>query len=241
MDNFLSHDCFSVDFELVKFESSSYFVPSYAKDRPACQAILRGEYYEPGTHFLIALLMAETPGNLIHAGTFFGDMLPSFSRKCPKIVYAFEPVLENYILARLCVQQNGIGNVALFNSGLGEITEIAYADTRDDNNSLHRGGASRIAEAGQVTTITTIDSLSISDLSVIQLDVEGFELPALKGARSTIGRNRPTILIEDNKGECGPFLTSLDYVCIGAIPGLEVWCDDRKTAVVESFVARVNG
>ena len=56
---------------------------------------------------------------MVHAGTFFGDMLPSLSAKCPATVFAFEPVLENYVLAKLTVSENNLGNVLLLNSALG--------------------------------------------------------------------------------------------------------------------------
>jgi FkbM family methyltransferase len=42
----------------------------------------------------------------------------------------------------------------------------------------------------------TIDSLDLSDVSFIKLDVEGHELPALLGAANTIDRDGPLLLIE---------------------------------------------
>lgn len=231
---------FEINYSLIEYKGNHYFVPDYAKHRPACQAILKGGYYEPKTHELIGLLLGQRRGNLIHAGTFFGDMLPSFSSKCPETVYAFEPVLENYILAKLCLERNNIKNVALFNSGLGESTSIAYVDTVDDKN-VHRGGGSSIADKGQVTTIVAIDSLLVDNISVIQLDVEGFELAALKGARFTIKNCNPTILIEDNNNNCSAFLKALDYVLAGRIPGLSVWAYQNQIGAVHHLLNMVDG
>ena len=42
----------------------------------------------------------------------------------------------------------------------------------------------------------TIDSLGLSDVRFIKMDIEGHELPALRGARATIERDRPAILVE---------------------------------------------
>ena len=172
---------------------------------------------------------------MIHAGTFFGDMLPSFSKKCPATVYAFEPVLENYVLAKLCVSANGLRNVALFNSALGGEIGIAYVAT-EDSSGLHKGGGSNLAPVGQPTTVVTIDSLGIDDLSVIQLDVEGSELAALQGAEAAINKSRPAILIEDNRKNCSGFLRGLVYQSAGAIPGLEIWSHVEATIDIGTMV-----
>ncbi|XVQ07243.1 FkbM family methyltransferase [Spirillospora sp. CA-255316] len=42
----------------------------------------------------------------------------------------------------------------------------------------------------------TVDSLRLTDVRFIKLDVEGHELSALRGASETIGRDQPTLLIE---------------------------------------------
>jgi FkbM family methyltransferase len=236
VDEKLISNFYKLDYDLVLFKSHFYFLPAYAKHRPACQAILRGNYYEPDTHIIIDLLMKSRPGNLIHAGTFYGDMLPSFSGKCPKTIYAFEPVLENYILAKLCIFKNNLKNVALFNSGLGNQIGISCVETHDVNK-IHKGGTSTISSKGQTTTITTIDSFSIDELSVIQLDVEGYELPALMGAALTIERNKPTILIEDNSNNCAPLLNKFGYVFIGRIPGLHIWSHHRDVASIKQILS----
>lgn len=231
--------CYKVEFELINFESDLYYIPKYAKHRPACTAILNGNYYEPLTHALIDLLMLARPGSLIHAGTFYGDMIPSFAKKCPSIVYAFEPVLENYILAKLCVSTNNIQNVALFNAGLGESIGTALVEF-EDASGLHKGGLSQMAASGQPTTLVTIDSLSIKDLSVLQLDVEGFELPALIGARTTIERHQPTVLIEDNSGNCAEFLSGMAYSLVGRIPGLHVWSHESNVESLRAIYQHLN-
>lgn len=225
----LTDETYQLKFKRVDLGSEVHFVPGYAIHRPACQEIIAGRYYEPLSHILIGALLDERPGDLIHAGTFFGDMLPSFSKKCFGMVYAFEPVLENYILAKLCVQQNELSNVILWNVGLGRDISTARIDT-GEKASHHHGGASRIGESGQLTSLLCIDSLGLKDVSVIQLDVEGFELDALKGAVQTIQTCKPTVLIEDNSNNCAPFLEGLGYVYIGRIPGLAVWTEKQHAS-----------
>lgn len=230
---------YHLDYETVRLEDATYFVPAYARHRPACQAALGGRFYEPDTHRLVGLLMAWRPGSMVHAGTFFGDMLPSFSRKCPGTVYAFEPVLENYVLARLCVLENDLANVALHHAALGERIGVARVETH--TQSTHRGGASRIAAAGQLTTVTTIDSLGAPDVNVIELDVEGYELPALQGAAATLDRCRPVVLVEDNRHACGPFLTARAYLHLGSVPGLHIWAPNEGAGALREVLVGAGG
>jgi len=201
-----SEDQFNLSFICVESSEGVFFVPKYAAHRPASQAILNGRLYEPYTHIVIAEILRLRPGSLVHAGTFFGDMLPSFSKAASELVYAFEPVLENYLLAKLCVQENNLGNVLIQNAGLSSSITVARINTAAGNGD-HLGGASHISDSGQSTTLLTIDSLAISNLSIIQLDVEGHELEALKGAIQTIKTHWPVIMIEDNHNNCAEFLT----------------------------------
>lgn len=213
---------FSMPYLRVAHGDTVFFVPRFAIHRPAARKIMRGKLYEPQTHALVARLLAARPGDMIHAGTFFGDMLPSFSRACPGTVHAFEPVLESYVAAKLCVQENALENVVLLNAALGAHTGTARIDTGAETG-LHRGGSSRLGAAGQLTSVLDIDSLGLGDLRVLQLDVEGHELPALEGAAATIARSAPVILIEDNDKACGDFLRARDYVEAHRIPGLTIW------------------
>ena len=222
LSNSVTGSVFTIPFHKVTQDRGVYFVPIYGEHRPASQAVLNGEVYEPATHALIDSIMMHRPGSMIHAGTFFGDMLPTFARSCKGVVYAFEPVLESYVLAKLCVEANEIENVFLQNAGLSDRISIARIDT-GGTDEQHRGGTSQVGNAGQSCALTTIDSLGLDDVVLIQLDVEGHELAALKGARATIARNAPIILIEDNLRTCSEFLKELAYIRVGEIPGLSVW------------------
>lgn len=57
-------------------------------------------------------------------------------------------------------------------------------------------GQSYVAGAGNVQVIA-VDSLKLSP-GFIKIDVEGMELQVLKGARGTLLKNRPTVIIEEN-------------------------------------------
>lgn len=215
-----------------------YFVPTTSMHRPACKKILSGKYYEPNTHELIRKVYERIPGNLIHAGTFFGDMIPSFSDSIGQNgkVYCFEPVLESYVLAKQCIQYNKITNVVLSNSGLSDRVSTLKIQTNDGKI----GGRSFIQKNGdQSITTLTIDMFNIENLTCIQLDVEGHELNALKGAIKTIHQNKPLILIEDKQNACKEFLSEQNYIQSGAIPGLKIWVE-RNDKRFEEIICGVS-
>lgn len=66
-------------------------------------------------------------------------------------------------------------------------------------------GALALGQRSELGTITvgcrTLDSLEISPVGFIKIDVEGHEMQVLRGARATILRNRPIMYIEDDRPE----------------------------------------
>lgn len=227
-------DSYSIHFRRAEKNDETYFVPMYGAHKSTSKAILNGGYYEPLTHLLIEKLLEGNSGDMIHAGTFFGDMLPSFSEKCSGNIYAFEPVLENFILSKFCIEENNLLNVLLFNAALGEILSTVKIDTGEELG-IHRGGGSRIGTTGQTTTLFSIDLLGLKNLAVLQLDVEGAELRALNGAVETIKRNHPVILIEDNENSCSKFLNDLGYSPQGSVPGLGIWSTDEDSERIKKI------
>jgi len=167
-------------------------------------------------------------------------MIPSFSKSCHGNVYAFEPVLENYILAKLGVDRNKLSNVFLFNCGLGRQIGQALINTTRPGGEGHSGGGSRISQSeGTYTPILTIDSLGIENVGIMQLDVEGFELPVLHGAVETLERCSPLLMLEDVRNECPDFLIERNYVHIDKIPGLNIWSRPNFEQAARDTVAAV--
>lgn len=182
----------------------SYCVPASSSHRIAARKILANEVYEPKT---IEFMMSNCgDGDIVHAGTYFGDFLPALSKSCGEKskVWAFEPNPENYRCAKITIQINDISNVVLSNAGLGARKGSVRMRTTDSaGRSL--GGSSYIDDKnrndipGLVSVeIVTVDEMLGKDrpVSIIQLDVEGFEKEALSGALKTIGRYYPIIILE---------------------------------------------
>jgi FkbM family methyltransferase len=75
-------------------------------------------------------------------------------------------------------------------------TDISHAGmaTIEANNSLHGQSVQEI-----VVDVFTIDSLNLTDVGFIKIDVEGHEDAVLEGATETIRAHRPTLLIESEE------------------------------------------
>ena len=169
-----------------------YCVPLKAAHRPACRSILRGQIWEAET---IAFIREHASGDIVHGGTFFGDMLPAFSRAFDR-VWAFEPNADSFKCARITLRLNDISNVTLVNAGMGAREHRAALTT--EQNGQYLGGGSFIREELGDIPIVRIDDTVPGDrpIGVIHLDVEGYEAEALAGALETIERWRPLILLE---------------------------------------------
>jgi len=233
---FLQDGKFQIEYTHLTLSGDQYFAPKYALHRPAVNDLLNGSFYEPDTHDFVSNFCGAFKGSMVHAGTFFGDMIPNFSKYVSGSVYAFEPVLENYILAKLCVNSNKLSNVILMNSALSGSLENLYINT-SEGDGKHAGGGSTISDNGEVCVAINIDRLNIDDLVLIQLDVEGHELFALTGAQETIKKSRPVIAIEDNNDNCTEFLISLEYESVGQIPGLTIWVPSENYQYKERILS----
>jgi FkbM family methyltransferase len=181
-----------------------YCIPESCLHRPAVRRVLSGSIHEPDTIEYIAAHCSS--GDVIHAGTFFGDFLPGVSAALPSEskIWAFEPNFESYRCARITIEINNLRNVVLACKALGDQKGRAFLQTRDfDDKEL--GGSSRIVSTlpfgyahGSFVEIDTIDDVVPRERNValIHLDVEGYEDYALRGGINTIKRCLPILIIE---------------------------------------------
>jgi FkbM family methyltransferase len=131
---------------------------------------------------------------VVDAGAFIGDHTIAYIRAVGSSgkVIAFEPNPVAYE----CLVHN-CPDATAFNVGLGDKREELKLAI--DNNA----GASHIGGDGQAIKVITLDSMPFKRLDFIKMDVEGFELMALNGARKTIETHKPTMWIEINAGALG--------------------------------------
>lgn len=111
-------------------------------------------------------------------------------------VHAFEPISEiTQHLKRANISNVIIHNVAVSDT-IGEL-ELRIPVIR---GSVRPALASLEARSGKVdlrdVSVLTIDSLAFEHVDLIKIDVEGHELSVIEGAKETLTRCRPIILME---------------------------------------------
>lgn len=201
-------------------------MPLSSKHRPAARCIMGGKVFERKT---IQYVVEHCGGgDIVHAGTYFGDFIPVFARACGEHskLWAFEPNPENYICASITVQINYLNNVVLTHAGLGAASGTAEMKVRD-RLGRSTGGGSSIVQKRQVTTktidvpIVALDEVFPADreVSIIQLDVERYEVQVLQGALQTIKRCRPILILE--RVPKVPWFAA-EILSLGYTPTLEV-------------------
>lgn len=120
-----------------------------------------------------------------------------YGAKLAKAVIAFEPQKDNFAILQENVARNSCPNVICENFGVSD-REGAASIFLCGNN---KGGHSLVKsdEVGKEEAIRTIilDSyLAGRKVDVIKMDIEGWELHALKGMLETLKRSRPVLISE---------------------------------------------
>jgi hypothetical protein len=86
-----------------------------------------------------------------------------------------------------------VKNVEFYWSGVGDssgVIELSpFAQGNEAGTGLNGG-------TGKFVELLTLDQLHLSNVSLMKIDVEGMEDQVLDGAKETILKNRPIILIE---------------------------------------------
>lgn len=166
-------------------------------------------------------LLAHIPGRqiIVQAGANVG-VYPAALAAHFEFVVTVEPDEENY--ACLVANIGRIPNIRYRRAAFGEASGRASIHVvRADNVGAHR------IEPGEgEIPVITIDDMELVGCDAIWLDIEGYELPALKGAARTIEQFSPVICVED-KGLNAAF---------GIGPGaLQAWLAERGYEQVGRF------
>jgi len=129
---------------------------------------------------------------IIDAGANIGNHSVYFANflKYQKII-CFEPVPDNFAL--LTKNLAPYPNIKLYEVALSHqaIKLGMYCNLRNMGSAkIYRGGKLKV-------NAITLDSLNLKNVTLMKIDVEGHEPLLLEGAKDTINRCHPLILIED--------------------------------------------
>lgn len=150
-------------------------------------------------------IMPQNGDIVIDAGACFGDTAVYFASHVGNKghVYSFDPLLEHISVVEFNVKQNKLEDiVTILPYGLGAYSNDvvrSHVESNDELGIAAKQGFSLIGNAGDIP-IRSIDDLFLGELNVdkidfIKMDIEGYELNALKGAYEIIKRDRPKLAI----------------------------------------------
>ncbi|MFM7272606.1 MAG: FkbM family methyltransferase [Gammaproteobacteria bacterium] len=141
---------------------------------------LRDQYFEP---FL--QLSGEV---FVDAGGFDGDTTEEFCTRYPdyRCVHLFEPSARNMAAARRRLE--GRANICFHELGVSDAASELVFDA-------DAGSASAVGEGSERIRVVALDEYLPEAPTFIKMDLEGWELHALRGAARTIAGHRPKLAI----------------------------------------------
>jgi len=159
---------------------------------------LAKEWVRGEAEIRILRLLVDRRRNAVDAGANKGTYTHAIARYA-RHVYAFEPNPKMFAILKRTAGRNVTPSPIALSDRSGE-AELRIP--RYGKGSFSNQGASlstvKVNEDYASTTVRTsrLDDLGLSDIGFLKIDVEGFEREVLDGARQTIARDHPTLLIE---------------------------------------------
>lgn len=162
---------------------------------PIKNYMARGYVWEP--HVVAAIEKHATPGTVaLDIGAYMGTHAMLMGRRVGNAgrVYAFEPQRKVFRELRQNARLNGLEDVVVpMRYALG--AENAVVEMDAPRRGFYEGGVA-VGGGGDPVEMRTLDSFGFKDVSLLKIDVEGFEDAVLAGSIDTIRTNQPVILIE---------------------------------------------
>lgn len=152
-------------------------------------------------------IISELPQKqvVVQAGGHCGLYALLYSKQFNR-VFTFEPdPLSFHCLTYNCKSNK----IVKLNTALGARCSFNNIGTVVDDNT----GMNKIGAGNTVVYQLTVDSLNLPQCDVIHLDIEGYEYQALNGAKQTIKKFKPTIIVElsNNEEQIYEFLNKYKY------------------------------
>lgn len=185
------------------------FLP-YANARWSSQMLCGG--YEPRLTSTITRIARKSEGALYDIGAHIGYFSYVWMRTGGKEVHAFEPAPANQTIIESILQRNCIKGVTLHRNAVGDVDKDVTLEC--NSSSLGNTSMAYVKEYGGVTSClnstvyasasgvsvkqVSLDSFedNIMPPALIKCDVEGAEGAVVRGARATLSRFRPILVIE---------------------------------------------
>ena len=135
-------------------------------------------------------------------------------------VIAIEPVPETFALLTENARMFSQGNVSLLNVAASDQTSTVGMEIPAFAAGLKNYYQARVVPHANGIAILTIelDALQLPAIRLVKIDVEGHELPVLRGMRHLLERDRPIVIVETASILVEDLLKRLGY-SIERLPG----------------------
>jgi FkbM family methyltransferase len=142
---------------------------------------------------------------VIDVGTNIGETLLNFARiNQTGVNIGFEPIPAIFSKAKLNIQLNSFENIVLENVGLSSADDTLSFQVPNEHNSggifLVKHSDDNIERVRVMKLDDYVGRENLKEISLIKIDVEGFEMNVLRGAKETIRKFRPALFVEINDG-----------------------------------------
>jgi FkbM family methyltransferase len=160
-------------------------------------------------------LLYDSNFTILNAGANLGLVCLPISPFCKK-VYAFEPMPHIFEYLKRNIATNNVANIESFNCALSNSNKSLVMEPygwdkthRDSGHSvvidnLYEYDKQQYVPKPETPTLSvetkTIDSYNLDSIDMLLLDTEGYEPYVIDGAKDTIAKHKPYIVVEHEVG-----------------------------------------
>lgn len=193
---------------LVKIEGISYEIRN--KEDVIQKTLLNGNQWSPKILKLLQSRM-KTKGHFVNIGAHIGTITLPMSKISSRVT-AFEPFPKTFDHLKKNLEINNLSNVDIHNVALGDRHEnVFFMDDNNDRVKNNNGGmhvftsndlitGERSASIAKLENLgifsVPLDSIKLDKIDLMLVDIEGMEEKFLIGAKQTLKKDLPDLLIE---------------------------------------------
>lgn len=187
--------------KLFKTKTGNYYLPFFAFRDVVRNTIINDEVFDNEVYELSKTLIQEN-SIVIDAGANYGQLSILFSQSKSNVtVYAFEAYKYIYEILLRNVKINN-ATIKVFNYILGDSSKKDLLISNSKLQSSNNYGSNKVELASDLSEGNLVDAVKIDDLefekkiSFMKIDVQGYDLKVLNGAKKTIQKHKMPIIIE---------------------------------------------
>ncbi|OBV29267.1 SAM-dependent methyltransferase [Helicobacter sp. CLO-3] len=149
--------------------------------------------YKHGMHTLRTLDKIKQK-DIIDVGGFIGDSAIVFQEFTNKTIHTFEAVSSHYELLLKTLELNNATRIKPVKKALGSVPSMAEINIQGIGSSMVINYG-QTKEAVEIITLDSYVKENNVEVGFIKVDIEGFEMEFIKGAKETICTQKPAMLI----------------------------------------------